>query len=66
MIYAASDIHGEYELFCALLEKSYRRDKSRSARSIRDYYKIHLDTGAWSGGVMGCFCVDTLKAYYVF
>lgn len=43
----------------------YRRNRGTPPASLRDLYKIHLDTGAWSRGVMGCFCVDTLKAYYV-
>ena len=43
----------------------YRREKGAAPRSVRDFCKIHLDTGAWSRGVMGCFCVDTLKAHYV-
>lgn len=43
----------------------YRKDKSTVPNSISDYYKIHLDTGSWSNGVLGCFCIDTLKAFYV-
>lgn len=43
----------------------YRRNSRVPAASIRDYYKIHLDTGSWSNGVLGCFCIDTLKAVYV-
>ncbi len=43
----------------------YRRDRGTPPRSVRDFYKIHLDTGTWSRGVAGCFCVDTLKAHYV-
>ncbi len=34
-------------------------------KSITDYYKIHLDTGASMVGVMGCFCIDTLQTYHV-
>ena len=34
-------------------------------KTIKDYYKIHMDTGAWSNGVLGCVCIDTLKVYYV-
>lgn len=33
--------------------------------TVKDYYKIHLDTGAWLNGVLGCFCVDDCKDYYV-
>ena len=39
--------------------------KNSNPRSIKDYYKIHLDTGTWLDGVLGCFCVDTCKKYYV-
>ena len=43
----------------------YRRNKDAPPKTIKDYYKIHIDTGAWSNGVLGCVCVDTLKVYYV-
>ena len=43
----------------------YRRNTAETAKTIKDYYKIHLDTGTWSNGVLGCFCVDTLKAVYM-
>ena len=43
----------------------YRRNSGETLKKIKDYYKIHLDTGAWSNGVLGCFCIDTLKAIYV-
>ena len=43
----------------------YRRNHHAPPKTIKDYYKIHLDTGAWSNGVLGCFCIDTLKAIYV-
>ena len=32
--------------------------------SIAHYCKVHLDTGAPMSGVLGCFCVDTCKAFY--
>ena len=48
---------------CKIL--GYPKDKTKRPSSVRDFYKIHLDTGAWSNGVLGCFCIDTLKAYYV-
>lgn len=44
---------------------AYRRNNSFAARTVKDYYKIHLDTGAWSNGVLGCFCIDTLQAIYI-
>ena len=34
-------------------------------RSIRDYYKIHLDCGSYLGKTLGCFSVDLCRAYYV-
>ena len=34
-------------------------------KTVGDYYKIHLDTGAWKSGVLGCFCIDTLESVYV-
>lgn len=43
----------------------YRRDVSVPAKTVGDFVKIHLDTGAWASGVLGCFCIDTLKAIYV-
>ena len=43
----------------------YRRDRNSAPKTVRDYYKVHLDTGSWSNGVLGCFCIDTLKAFYV-
>jgi len=32
---------------------------------IEDYGRIHLDTGTWLNGVLGCFCMDTCRATYV-
>ena len=43
----------------------YPRNNQKSSKSIKDYYKIHLDTGSWSNGVLGCICIDTMKVYYV-
>ena len=43
----------------------YRRDRAAVASTVRDYYKIHLDTGTWQSGVLGCFCIETLKVTYV-
>lgn len=34
-------------------------------QNIAHYAKIHLDTGTPLSGVLGCFCVDTCKAFYV-
>lgn len=35
------------------------------SHNISDYYKIHIDTGVYLGGVLGCLCVDDCKAYYM-
>ena len=43
----------------------YRKNPMKPAENISDFYKIHLDTGAWSLGVLGCFCIDKMKAIYV-
>ncbi|MBR5120111.1 MAG: serine/threonine protein phosphatase [Clostridia bacterium] len=34
-------------------------------QNIANYFKIHLDTGVSMSGVLGCFCVDTCRAFYV-
>ena len=43
----------------------YQRNHNNSPKAIQDYFKIHLDTGTWSNGVLGCLCIDTMKAIYV-
>ena len=43
---------------------AYVRD-GRVGDRIQDYYKIHLDTGVWMGGILGCFCVDACDSVYV-
>ena len=43
----------------------YRRNNTPHEPTIKDYYKIHMDTGSWSNGVLGCVCIDTLRVYYV-
>lgn len=42
----------------------YKRETS-STKTIKDYYKIHLDLGVWLHGVLGCYCVDTCEEFYV-
>lgn len=44
---------------------AYPRNSSSPPKTIKDYYKIHMDTGAWSNGVLGCVCLDTLQVVYV-
>ena len=47
----------------------YRRDGAKEDATgrcnIKDYYKVHLDTGAYLSGVLGCFCIDTCTCIYV-
>ena len=43
---------------------AYKREGCRGDK-ISDYYKIHLDTGTWLGGPLGCFCIDTCTSRYV-
>lgn len=44
----------------------YKRENAAfGGRDIKDYYKIHLDTGTWLGGVLGCFRIDDCRAFYV-
>lgn len=42
-----------------------RREAPKNSYTIGDYYKIHLDTGTWLGGVLGCFCIENCYVYYV-
>ena len=45
---------------------AYRRSGAdKDGRKINDYYKIHLDTGTWLDGVLGCFCINNCRVYYV-
>ena len=43
---------------------AYKKEGSRGD-VMSDYYKIHLDTGSYLTGVLGCWCVDTCMPYYV-
>ena len=45
---------------------AYRRDSTKQGNhKITDFYKIHLDTGTWLDGVLGCFCIENCTADYV-
>lgn len=45
---------------------AYRRNDTKfGGRQISDYYKIHLDTGTWLNGVLGCFRIDDCRDFYV-
>ena len=39
--------------------------RGRRADNIRNIQKIHLDTGVYLSGVLGCFCVEECNCYYV-
>ena len=43
---------------------AYKRENA-TTNSIKDFYKIHLDTGAWQNGILGCFCLEGLECIYV-
>ena len=43
---------------------AYLRRGATPPYSIRDFYKVHLDTGAWSRGTLGCFCTENCMVYY--
>ncbi len=42
----------------------YTRGEDRPT-SIHDYIKVHLDTGTFTSGVLGCFCLDTCQSFFV-
>lgn len=42
---------------------TYKRP-NKAGKSIKDYYKIHLDTGAWQNGILGCFCLEKCECIY--
>lgn len=44
---------------------AYKKTEVDVAIRLLDFCKIHLDTGAWSHGVLGCLCMDTCKVCYV-
>lgn len=34
-------------------------------KGIQDFYKIHLDIGTMTSGIVGCFCMETGEIFYV-
>lgn len=42
-----------------------RKNLSHGGRNISDYYKVHLDTGTWLNGVLGCFRIEDCRDFYV-
>jgi serine/threonine protein phosphatase 1 len=55
---ATSAVSGENKIL------GYKKPNSAFG-DIRDFAKIHLDTCTFLSGILGCFAVDSLKAYYV-
>ena len=43
-----------------------RREDLQNSRKIKDYYKIHIDTGAYFTGIIGCLRIDDCKDIYFF
>ena len=42
-----------------------RRDVASDSPDISDYCKVHLDTGVFLNGVLGCFRVDDCRSFYI-
>jgi len=34
-------------------------------KDFKDYIKVHLDTGTFTSGILGCFCIDTCTTHFV-
>ena len=45
---------------------AYKKPGVSEAKRLSDYCKIHIDTGSWSSGVLGCISLDTLRVVYVY
>ena len=43
---------------------AFYRDANEE-KSITNTLKVHLDTGVYISGILGCFCVDTCQSIYV-
>lgn len=44
---------------------TYKRDNVIEAKSIKDFYKIHLDCGTYYSKKLGCFCIENCQTYYI-
>ena len=42
-----------------------RNGTAKGSQNIADYCKIHLDTGVFLSGVLGCFAVNSCQCFYV-
>ena len=56
---ATDNICGENKIL------AYKKAESKAIEKISDLAKIHIDTGSWQSGVLGCFCIDTSRVFYV-
>lgn len=54
-----SNICGEAKIL------TYKRQDALFNNDIRSYHKIHLDTGSWQNGVLGCFRLEDCTCIYV-
>jgi len=52
-------IHGGYQII-----KYPRKIQQFEGRNIKDYSRVHLDTGCYITGVLGCFCLEKCKSFY--
>ena len=44
----------------------YPRDGKKSdSGNIEDFFKVHIDTGVYLGGTLGCICTDDCRCFYV-
>ena len=54
-----SNICGEAKII------AHKRKEDLPSDSIHSYHKVHLDTGSWQNGVLGCFCLENCECIYV-
>jgi hypothetical protein len=47
----------------ARIVEFYRTEEKPN--NIKDYIKVHMDTGVFTSGVLACFCIDTCTSYFV-
>ena len=43
---------------------AYKSSDARGDNGIQSLCKVHLDTGCWHSGVLGCFAVEECRCYY--
>ena len=47
----------------ARIVEFYRTEEKPN--NIKDYIKVHMDTGVFTSGVLACFCIDTCTSHFV-